>query len=161
MGKEILIYDSIGQGGITAKSIISQLKAVEPNPIDIKINSPGGEFFEGIAIYNAIKNYEGEKVVHIDGLAYGIAFIIALAVDEINIHEKAFIGIAKPFIPMMDDNKIVEEKLVLKKAETIMSKIISTKLGKPKSDILKMMRKESWLNADEAITQGFVKSIYY
>ena len=91
MAKEILIYDSIGYdwwtgGGITAKSIMRELKAIEASgekDVLVRINSPGGEVFEGIAIYNLLAQSELNINTQIDGIAYSMGGIIALAGKKI------------------------------------------------------------------------------
>ncbi len=89
--KEILIYDSIGYdwwtgGGITAKSIMRELKAIESageKDVLVRINSPGGDVFEGIAIYNLLAQSDLNINTQIDGIAYSMGGIIALAGKKI------------------------------------------------------------------------------
>lgn len=87
MAKEILIYDSIGYdwwtgGGITAKSIMAELKAIKASgekDVLVRINSPGGDVFEGIAIYNMLAQSDLNVDTQVDGIAYSMGGIIALA----------------------------------------------------------------------------------
>ena len=86
---EIIIYAPIGQSfweeSVSAKDFSDQLNKLEPtvNEISVRINSPGGDVFDGIAIYNRLKQHKAKKIIYIDGLAASIASIIALAGDEI------------------------------------------------------------------------------
>ena len=80
---EILIYDYFGKGGVTAKGIASQLRDLGGNDVTIRINSPGGSVFEGLATYNQLKDYPGHKTVKIDGLAASMASGVAMAGDEV------------------------------------------------------------------------------
>lgn len=92
---ELYIYESIGLdwwtgGGITGKSVVAELKKIEGvKTLDIFINSPGGDVFEGKTIYNTIKRFDAEKIVHIDGIAASAASFIAMAGDKIITAENA------------------------------------------------------------------------
>ena len=75
---EIYIYDEIGYWGVTAKQFVNDLKALgEVSHINLHINSPGGDVFDGIAIFNALKHHGASITVHIDGLAASMASVIA------------------------------------------------------------------------------------
>ncbi|WP_459591977.1 head maturation protease, ClpP-related, partial [Enterobacter asburiae] len=73
------IYDEIGYWGVTAKQFVSDLRALgDVTHINLYINSPGGDVFDGIAIYNALKHHGAAITVHIDGLAASMASVIAM-----------------------------------------------------------------------------------
>ena len=78
---EISIYDEIGFCGVTAQQFAKDLKALGNNlkQINLHIHSPGGDVFDGIAIYNLLKNHPANKTVYIDGLAASMASVIAMA----------------------------------------------------------------------------------
>ena len=86
---EITLYSAIGEGlwgdSISAKQFSETLNSIDPavNEITVRINSPGGDVFDGVAIYNRLKQHKAKIIVHIDGLAASIASIIALAGDKI------------------------------------------------------------------------------
>ncbi|AVP67324.1 hypothetical protein C7H75_04785 [Prescottella equi] len=83
---EVLIYDEIGSswwGGVSAKSFAKDLSAVEATDITVRLNSPGGDVFEGIAILNALRNHKARITVYVDGIAASAASFIAMAGDEI------------------------------------------------------------------------------
>ena len=83
-GAEIVIYDEIGAFGIPAKAFLDELKALGPvAELTLRINSPGGSVFDGVAIYNALKRQDARVTVWIDGIAASIASMIAMAGDEI------------------------------------------------------------------------------
>ena len=73
-GAEIVIYDEIGAFGIPAKAFLDELKALGPvGELTVRINSPGGSVFDGVAIYNALKRHDGAVTVWIDGIAGNVA----------------------------------------------------------------------------------------
>ncbi|WP_432263881.1 Clp protease ClpP, partial [Escherichia coli] len=79
---DIYIYDEIGFWGVTAKQFVSELNALgDITHINLHINSPGGDVFEGIAIFNALKNQGATITVYVDGVAASMASVIAMAGD--------------------------------------------------------------------------------
>jgi ATP-dependent Clp protease protease subunit len=80
---EVMIYDAIGAWGITADKLVRDIKAIDASRINVRLNTPGGEVFDGTAIHNALKSHPARVIVHIDGLAASAGSFIALAGDEI------------------------------------------------------------------------------
>lgn len=80
---EIYIYDEIGYFGITANDFIGELREIKADKIALHINSPGGDVFDGIAIFNALVRHKAEITVWIDGIAASSASFIAMAGDEV------------------------------------------------------------------------------
>ena len=77
---EVWLYDEIGGWGITARAFANEIKALgDIKHIDLRIHSPGGDVFEGMAIYNLLKNHPATIHVHIDGLAASMGSVIAMA----------------------------------------------------------------------------------
>ncbi|EOI1389896.1 ClpP-like prohead protease/major capsid protein fusion protein [Klebsiella oxytoca] len=80
---DIYIYDEIGYWGVTAKQFVNDLKALgDVSHINLHINSPGGDVFDGIAIFNALKHHGAAITVHIDGLAASMASVIAMVGNQ-------------------------------------------------------------------------------
>jgi len=164
---EIIVYAGIGQDSwgngsmISAKQFSEELKKIPEtvNKINVRINSQGGDVFDGIAIYNRLKQHKAKKIVHIDGLAASIASIIALAGDEIIIGEGALFMIHLPWTGArgnrMDLDNIVNR---LMDVEEQMLGIYAKKTKLDKNEIRSLLEKETWLNANEAIEHGFVDS---
>src|SRR5580765_6315264 len=86
---EIVIYDEIGKSfwneeAVSAKSFLDDLNALgDVDTITLRINSPGGDIFDGVAIHNAIKNHKAKVTAHVDGIAASAASYIAMAADRI------------------------------------------------------------------------------
>ena len=96
-GAEIVIYDEIGAFGIPAKAFLDELKALGPvAELTVRINSPGGSVFDGVAIYNALKRHDARLTVWIDGIAASIASMIAMAGDEVVMPENAMLMLHDP-----------------------------------------------------------------
>lgn len=164
---EIVIYAGIGQSFwddgsmISAKQFSEELKAIPDtvNTLNVRINSPGGDVFDGIAIYNRLKQHKAKKIVYIDGLAASIASIIALAGDEVKIGDGALFMIHLPWTMAwgnrMDFDNTVNRLIDI---EDQMLGIYTKNSNLSKDEIKSMLEKETWMGADEAIEYGFVDS---
>ena len=81
---EVMLYDEVGGWyGATADQFIADLRGVTASRMRLRINSPGGSVFEGIAIANALRSHPAEVTVQVDGIAASIASVIAMAGDRI------------------------------------------------------------------------------
>lgn len=143
---------------VTAKYVAEQLAAVsgESDSLVIDLYSPGGDYFEGLAIHNTIKAYPGKKKVRIQGLAASMATYIMLAADEIEIEADAYIMIHNPMTSAYGDYKVLENKIeLLKKLSADMRQAYAARSGKSVEMIEQMMNKETWMSADEAVEVGF------
>lgn len=157
---EIYIYEEIGEGwfgGITAKSFSESMKELgNVSALDIYINSPGGSVFDGIAIYNQIKRFSGEKIVHIDGIAASIASVIAMAGDKVKIAANGMVMIHDPWsiaFGTADEMRKMADSLD-KVRDTILDTYVIATEG-DRQAISDLMAAETWLSADEAVAQGF------
>jgi ATP-dependent Clp protease, protease subunit len=157
---EIYIYEEIGAGwygGITAKSFAETMKELgNVSALDIYINSPGGSVFDGIAIYNQIKRFNGEKVVHIDGIAASIASVIAMAGDKIRIADNGMMMIHDPWsvaFGTADEMRKMADSLDKVRDTILDTYVLAT--GGDRADISDLMAAETWLSADESVEKGF------
>ncbi len=93
----ISIYDQIGDNwegtGITAKRISAALRNIGARNLTVNVNSPGGDFFEGVAIYNLLREHKAKVTVNVMGIAASAASVIAMAGDEILMGDGAFLMI--------------------------------------------------------------------
>lgn len=155
---EISIYDVIGSWNISARSFISQLRAVTAKNINLRIHSPGGDVMEGTAIFNALQRHPANITTHIDGLAASMATIVALAGKKVNMAQNAYFMIHDPAGGSYGGTAEEHRKsaAVLDKVkETIVSEY-AKKTGLPTEKISQMMSEETWMTAQEAKDYGFV-----
>lgn len=162
---EIVIYASIGTDfwgmgtSISAKDISEELKKIPDTVknLSIRINSEGGDVFDGVAIYNRLKQFKAKKTVHIDGLAASIASIIALAGDEILMGEGALFMIHLPWTYARGDE--VELAQVIDRLRDVKDQMVSIYARKTKlsrAEIERLLKKETWMDYEEAKDLGFV-----
>jgi ATP-dependent Clp protease protease subunit len=157
-GATIYIYDVIDSyWGVSAKSVIEALaSAGDESDVSIRINSPGGDVFEGRAIMAAIKNHKGKTTCYIDSLAASAATSIALACDEVVIAKGAFFMIHNASSAVWGDKNAMRDTAdLLEKIEVSIVDDYIGKTGAEHQQIVDWMNAETWFSADEAIANGF------
>ena len=157
---EILIFGNIGTWEISASSIREQLNSMTGD-VTIKIDSPGGSVFEGISIYNAIKEYEkGTVTVVIESLAASIASYIALAGDVIKAHDNSTYMIHNAWAFTYGDGIALRKTAdILDGLTSLISKKYISKTGKSKEIIKQSMDQESYYFGNEILDFGFCDEI--
>ncbi len=158
---DIYIYDEIGMWGISAKRFTEDLISLgNINHINLHIHSPGGEVFEGIAIYNQLKNHNANITVYIDGLAASMASVIAMVGDEVKMPKNAMMMIHKPWgVSWGDANDMRDYADLLDKVENVLIPAYMEKTGKTKEEIEAMLGEETWLTAEECVEHGFANTV--
>lgn len=157
---EVRIYDEIGFFGVDAATFAQDLQAIKSKTIMLRINSPGGSVFDGVAIYNTIKAHPATVETHIDGLAASIASIIALAGDKIVMAQNAFYMIHRPFLLAIGTSADLRKDAdVLDKIEDMLLDTYSAKSTKSRAEIKQMMADETWFSAKESLEAGFIDEI--
>lgn len=160
MMNEILLNDEIGFWGITSQSFISQLDAMDGD-VTVKISSPGGDVFQGIEIFNALKEYErGQIHVVITSLAASMASYIALAGDTIKVYDNATYMIHNAWSIAWGDHRDMRHTAdILEGLSSIISKKYISKTGKSKEEIQALMDEESYFYGEEILNSGFCDEI--
>ena len=160
-GAEIVIYDEIGAFGIPAKAFLDELKALGPvAELTVRINSPGGSVFDGVAIYNALKRHDAAITVWIDGIAASIASMIAMAGDEVVMPENAMLMLHDPsglVAGTAADMRAMAEALDRMKAGMVAA--YRDKSGRDDAEIEALMAAETWLSAQEAVDLGLADRV--
>lgn len=158
---EILLYDEIGGWGVSARRFASDLKALgNLDQIDLHIHSPGGDVFEGTAIYNLLKNHPAKVVVYIDGLAASMASVIAMAGDTVYMPENAMMMVHKPWgIQGGDADDMRRYAELLDKVESTLVMAYVSKTGKGEDEIQALLKDETWMTGREAVEAGFADQL--
>jgi ATP-dependent Clp endopeptidase proteolytic subunit ClpP len=157
---DIYIFDEIGTYGVTAQDFISEIKGLKDMPINLRINSLGGDVFDGMAMYNVIKRREAKTTVYIEGIAASIATIIALGADEVIMAENSLFMIHNAWGGTSGEAKDMRKTAeTLDKITSELTDIYVKKTGLSYDALAEMMDEESWLNAQEAFDLGFIDTI--
>jgi len=156
---EVILYEEIdAYWGIGAKRFREDLKAVgEVSRIHVHINSPGGQVFEGLGIYNTLKDHPARVIVHIDGMALSMASVIAMAGDEIEAAGNAFLMIHNPVnVAYGDGDDLRHSAELLDKLRNQLAAIYANRSKQSVDKVLDLMDAETWLDADEALQLGLI-----
>lgn len=163
---EVMIYDTIGKDwwtgeGITGKTFDAALKALGPvSLLDVRINSGGGDCFEGSAIYSMLVKHPAKKMVYIDGIAASMATIIAMAGDEIHMAENALFMIHEPSAMAVGTaDEMLKTASLLEALASNAVNVYADRSGGSKETIKQQMRDETWFTAAQAVDAGFVEHI--
>lgn len=163
---EIYLYGDVGGGGwfsdgVTAKQFADDIKAAgNVDTIQLHINSPGGDVFDGLAIYRVLVDNKAKVIVHIDGLAASIASVIAMAGEEIHMSESGFLMIHQAWAIAMgsaDDMRTMAD--ILEKTSASLRDVYVARTGKTAAQIDGWMDAETWFTAQEALSNGFITDI--
>jgi ATP-dependent protease ClpP protease subunit len=158
---EIFLYDVIDSySGCGAQDFAHSLQALGPvAEIHLRINSPGGSIFEGLAIYNLLKSNAAKKVVHIDGIALSMASVVAMAGDEIELADNGCLMIHNP--ANLEWGEAEDLRSMADLLDSLKKSIVDTYAAQTKDkctaeEISMLMDAETWLFADEALAKGFI-----
>lgn len=157
---EIYIYDEIGYWGSDAKTFADDLNRIDADEIVVHLNSPGGEIFDGLAIYQSLKNHKASVTIVVDGLAASIASVIAMAADRLVMAPKATMMIHDGWT-MGVGNAADLRKLadLLDKQSEIIASVYADRSGQPVDFWRAAMLDETWYNAEEALAAGLIDEI--
>ena len=149
MGDNVItMFDLIGEdywtgGGVTAKKVASQLRAIGDNPVEVQINSPGGDMFEGIAIYNILREHPQPVTIKVMGMAASAASVIAMAGDDVQIGASSFLMIHNYLEPF----------------DQAMVSLYAQRSGKADDEIAAWMNKETYFSGTQAVEKGFADNL--
>lgn len=156
---EIYIYDEIGYWGVTAQDFVRQLTALSVEAIDLRLNSPGGDAFDGIAIHNALRNHSAAVTVTVDGLAASAASVIAMAGDTIVMGNGAQMMIHDASgIVMGNASDMTAMAELLDSMSDNIAEFYAERAGGDTATWRDAMRAETWYNAQEAVSAGLADS---
>lgn len=149
---EVLLYDEIGTWGITAKDFVKDLRGIKANTINLRVNSPGGDVFDGVAIYNALKHHPAAVHTVVDGLAASSASFITQAGETVLMAEGSTMMIHEPHgLTLGDAQDHDKMRETLDKMGDTIASLYATRAGGTEAEWRDRMRAESWYRAQEAV----------
>lgn len=157
----ISILDVIGEdwwsgGGVTAKRISAALRSVGAKDVTVRINSPGGDVFEGIAIYNLLRGHQAKVTVEVLGWAASSASIIAMAGDEIRMGLGSFMMVHNSWGVVVGNRHDMRDAADLFDSfDAALVDIYEARTGAKRAEIEKLLDAETFMSASEAVEQGF------
>lgn len=160
--RELFVYDMIGPSWLgmdAGDTMVEALAMLGSGPVSVRLNSPGGDVFEGFAMYNALERHDGEVTTYNDGLVASAATFPFLAgkkrvvgkLSQTMIHE------ASTFTRGTGDD-LRKAADLLDKINSQLADLYAEVSGKDKDEILAMMKKETWMDSAEATAMKFATS---
>jgi ATP-dependent protease ClpP protease subunit len=157
---EVRIYEDIGTFGVSAKQFADDLEKIGAQTLHVRLNTYGGEAFDGIAIHNALKAHSAKVVVHVDGIAASSGSIIAMSGDEIRMANNAFLMIHEARGGVMGEAGDLRDYAdILDKLNDAIASTYQGRAGRTRKYWREAMAEESWFTAEEAKAEGLIDII--
>jgi len=158
---EIYLYDPIGGWwGVEASAFVRDLMALDADRIDLHINSPGGSAYDGLAMYQALRNHKARITVYVDGLAASAASFVAMAGDRRICAPHATVMIHEPWGLCIGDAADMDRaRAELDKLADNNAALYARRAGGEAADWREAMREESWYTAEEAVAAGLMHEV--
>ncbi|AWL04235.1 head maturation protease, ClpP-related [Massilia oculi] len=156
----ISMYGPIGQTwdgeGVTSRRIGAALRSIGNKDVEVNLNSPGGDFFEGVAIYNLLRGHSAKVTVNVMGIAASAASVIAMAGDEVKMGDGSHLMIHNASVVAAGNrHDMLEAAAYLEPFDNAMRDMYAARTGIKPAEIEAMMDKETFIGADDAIAKGF------
>lgn len=158
---DVIGYDWWTGEGVTAKRIASALRSIGRDaPVTVYINSPGGDMFEGMAIYNLLRDHGGEVTVKVIGLAASAASVIAMAGDRVEVARAGFLMIHNAWIGAWGNRHELREMAeTLEPFDRAMGDVYAARTGASREAMQALMDAETWIGGSDAVEQGFADGL--
>lgn len=157
----VTIYDVIGEdmwtgGGFTAKRMSGALRAIGKNDVTVKVNSPGGDMFEGIAIYNLLREHPAKVTIDVMGWAASAASIIAMAGDQIRMGLGTFMMVHNAWGVVIGNRHDMRDAAKLFDGfDSAIADIYEARTSMDRKAIEKLMDAETFMGPSQAVENGF------
>lgn len=161
----ITMFDIIGEdwwtgGGVTAKKVAAQLRAIGDRAVEVQINSPGGDMFEGLAIYNVLREHSQDVTIKVMGMAASAASIITMAGDTVQIGAASFLMIHNCWVYAAGNrNDMMEVAAYLTPFDQAMADVYAQRTGRKAAECAKWMDAETYMSGSMAIDWGFADTL--
>lgn len=161
----ITMFEVIGEdwwsgGGVTAKRVSAALRSIGDKDVTVRINSPGGDMFEGIAIYNMLRGHKAKVTVEVLGWAASAASIIAMAGDEIRMGLGTFMMVHNAWGVVVGNRHDMREAATLFDGfDAAIADIYEARTAMKRADIEKLMDAETFMGPSEAVKNGFADMV--
>ena len=161
-GVEVVLSGEVGTWDVSARKIADAIENRTSVPLTVKINSVGGDVFEGFAIYNAIKNHQGPTTAIVEGLAASAGSLIAISADMCIVRPASLMMLHNPHTVAAGESKDLRQSAeVLDKVRDIMVQRYKNKTGQSEESLIEMLDAETWLTPEEAVELGFADKVDY
>lgn len=156
----VRIYDFIDMFGVDADQFARELDHITAPEIEVQINSLGGNVFDGIAIYNALRTHDARVTTRVDGIAASIASVVVQAGDRRTMLSGSQLMIHRAWgvsIGDADDHR--EMGGILDQQDGVIASIYASRSGRPAAELEDLMGDETWMDAEEAVEAGLADEV--
>ena len=156
----VFLYDEVGMFGVTAADFTKDLRNIKSDRIELRISSPGGEVWDGLAIYQALRNHPAEVDVFVDSIAASSASFIAQAGDTVTMARNAQMMIHEAHAVSVGNSKDMRDCAeLLDKCSDNIADIYAQRAGGTVAQWRQAMGRETWYSADEAVKAGLADGV--
>lgn len=161
----ISIYDVIGEDfwtgdGVTSKRVAAALRSIGGQDVIVNLNSPGGDFFEGVAIYSLLRDHPYKVTVKIMGLSASAASVVAMAGDDIQISVAGFMMIHNTWVLAQGNKEDLRDAAdMLEPFDESMASLYAARAGVELKKARQWMSDETWFNGSSAVDAGLADGI--
>jgi ATP-dependent protease ClpP protease subunit len=157
---KVRIYDAIGWYGTNARTFAEELDGLDVDEIDLRLNSPGGNAWDGMAIYNSLRAHPASVTVTVDGIAASAASYIAMAGDKVYMNRGSQMMIHDASGIVIGNASDMEKAFTsLNKMSDSIASIYAARAGGTVAEWRDAMREETWYMADEAVDAGLADKL--
>jgi ATP-dependent protease ClpP protease subunit len=159
---DVYLYAGIGGFyGVTAEQFVAGVRAVNGAPLRVHINSPGGDAFDGLAMYNVLRSYPAPVETIVEGLAASAASVVAMAGNPARMARASFLMVHEPWGAVMGTaDDFVDMAAVLERMSGVLADVYADKTGASRKRVREWMHAETWFTPDEAETAKLIDGIF-
>lgn len=152
----IEIFDVIGDGGTTPQRISAALRSIGAKPVVVQINSPGGDAFAGLTIFNLLRGHSAPVTTEVLGIAASAASVIAMAGEEIRMAKASQMMIHQAHAFAVGNADVFRQTAgVLDQVDGVTADLYAARTGLTSEQVAALMARETFMTAAEAIDMGF------
>lgn len=156
----VYIFDEVGGFGVTAKAFIKELQGLAGKPLTLHVNSPGGDMFEALAIFNALDAYPGHVTAIVEGVAASAASFIITVADHLVMPTNAMLMIHNASGSVGGGAESMRQgATLLENLNATMASAYATKSGLSEARVAALMAATTWMTAEEAKAMGFCDEV--
>ena len=156
----LYLYDTIGWPGIDAQAVVEELRAIHTRPVTVHLNSPGGDVWAGLALYNTLRQHGAPVDVRVEGYAASIASIIAMSGSTLRMAMASMLMLHEPHalvIGTAHDMRAMAS--LLEQTAGVMADVYAARRVLDRDKIRAWMHKETWWSAREAVAAGLIDAV--
>lgn len=156
--RAISVFGVVGDD-INSARVGAALRAIGNNDVVVNINSPGGDFFDGVTIYNMLREHKAKVTVRVLGLAASAASVIAMAGDEVQVGKSASIMIHNAWTVAVGNRHDLSKTIgALEVFDSSMAELYAARTGTASAEMAALMDAETWISGTSALSDGFADS---